>query len=132
MSRIEILKTYKLYIGGQFPRTESGRFYPLLDKKKNVIADICLGSRKDFRNAVVAARGAFNPWSGRTAYNRAQILYRIAEMLEKRKSEFIEEIILQGGNKAAAEKEVVLSIDRLVYYAGWCDKFQQIFSSVNP
>jgi acyl-CoA reductase-like NAD-dependent aldehyde dehydrogenase len=132
MSRIEILKTYKLYIGGQFPRTESGRYYPLLDKKKNVIADVCLGSRKDFRNAVVSARGAFNSWGGRTAYNRSQILYRIAEMLEKRKLEFIEEIILQGGNKADAKKEVELSIDRLVYYAGWCDKFQQIFSSVNP
>ncbi len=132
MARIEILKTYKLYIGGQFPRTESGRYYPLLDKKKNVIADICLGSRKDFRNAVVSARGAFNSWSGRTAYNRSQILYRIAEMLEKRKAEFIDEIILQGGNKSAAEKEVELSVDRLVYYAGWCDKFQQIFSSVNP
>lgn len=132
MARIEILKTYKLYIGGQFPRTESGRYYPLLDKRKNVIADICLGSRKDFRNAVVSARGAFNSWSGRTAYNRSQILYRIAEMLEKRKTEFIEEIILQGGNKSNAQKEVELSIDRLVYYAGWCDKFQQIFSSVNP
>lgn len=132
MSRIEILKTYKLYIGGQFPRTESGRYYPLLDKKKNVIADICLGSRKDFRNAVVAARGAFGSWSGRTAFNRSQILYRIAEMLETRKSQFVEELMQQGSVKSAAEKEVELSVDRFVYYAGWCDKFQQIFSSVNP
>ncbi len=130
--RIEILKTYKLYIGGQFPRTESGRYYPLLDKKKNVIADICLGSRKDFRNAVVAARGAFAGWSGRSAFNRSQILYRIAEMLETRKSQFIEEMLQQGSTKANAENEVYAAIDRLVYYAGWCDKFQQIFSSVNP
>jgi acyl-CoA reductase-like NAD-dependent aldehyde dehydrogenase len=132
MTRIEILKTYKLYIGGQFPRTESGRYYPLLDKKKNVIADICLGSRKDFRNAVVAARGAFGSWSGRSAFNRSQILYRIAEMLETRKAQFIEEMIQQGFTKANASTEVELSVDRLVYYAGWCDKFQQIFSSVNP
>ncbi len=132
MSRIEILKTYKLYIGGQFPRTESGRYYPLLDKKKNVIADICLASRKDFRNAVVAARGAFAGWSGRSAFNRSQILYRIAEILEGRKAQFVEEMILQGKTKADAEKEVSLSVDRLVYYAGWCDKYQQIFSSVNP
>jgi acyl-CoA reductase-like NAD-dependent aldehyde dehydrogenase len=132
MSRIEILKTYKLYIGGQFPRTESGRYYPLLDKKKNVIADICLGSRKDFRNAVVAARGAFAGWSGRSAFNRSQILYRIAEMLETRKSQFIEELIQQGATKTNAQVEVAAAVDRLVYYAGWCDKFQQVFSSVNP
>lgn len=132
MARIEILKTYKLYIGGQFPRTESGRYYALLDKKNKVIADICLGSRKDFRNAVTAARAAFGAWSGRTAYNRAQILYRIAEMLETRKAQFIVELIQQGSTKINAEKEVELAVDRLVYYAGWCDKFQQIFSSVNP
>lgn len=132
MSRIDVLKTYKLYIGGQFPRTESGRYYPLLDKKKNVIANICLSSRKDFRNAVVAARGAFGGWSGRTAYNRSQILYRIAEMLEGRKAQFLEELQLQGASKNAAEKEIAQSIDRLVYYAGWCDKYQQLFSTVNP
>jgi acyl-CoA reductase-like NAD-dependent aldehyde dehydrogenase len=132
MTRISVLKTYKLYIGGQFPRTESGRYYPLLDKKKNVIADICLASRKDFRNAVVSARGAFAGWSGRSAFNRSQILYRIAEILEGRKAQFVEELILQGETKSNAEKEISLSIDRLVYYAGWCDKYQQIFSSVNP
>jgi acyl-CoA reductase-like NAD-dependent aldehyde dehydrogenase len=132
MTRIEILKTYKLYIGGQFPRTESGRYYPLLDKKKNVIADICLGSRKDFRNAVVAARGSFAGWSNRSGFNRSQILYRIAEMLETRKAQFVEELIQQGATKANAEKEVVASVDRLVYYAGWCDKYQQVFSTVNP
>jgi acyl-CoA reductase-like NAD-dependent aldehyde dehydrogenase len=132
MSRIDVLKTYKLYIGGQFPRTESGRYYPLQDKKKKVIANICLSSRKDFRNAVVAARGAFGGWSGRTAYNRSQILYRIAEMLEGRKAQFLEELILQGASKNAAEKEITQSVDRLVYYAGWCDKYQQLFSTVNP
>ena len=132
MSRIEVLKTYKLYIGGQFPRTESGRYYPLLDKKKNVIANMCLSSRKDFRNAVVAARGAFGGWSGRNAYNRSQILYRVAEIMEARKSQFVDELIVQGATKSNAEKEVKLSIDRMVYYAGWCDKFTALYSSVNP
>jgi acyl-CoA reductase-like NAD-dependent aldehyde dehydrogenase len=132
MSRIEILKTYKIYIGGQFPRTESGRYYALTNKKNETIANVCLSSRKDFRNAVVAARGAFGGWSGRAAFNRGQILYRIAEILEGRKTQFIEELVLQGETKVAAEKEVTLSIDRLVYYAGWCDKYQQLFGSVNP
>lgn len=132
MSRIEILKTYKIYIGGQFPRTESGRYYSLKNKKGEVTANICLSSRKDFRNAVVAARGAFGGWSGRSAFNRGQILYRIAEMLEGRKEQFIAELVLQGATATAAKQEVELSIDRMVYYAGWCDKFQQIFSSVNP
>jgi len=132
MSRIEVLKTYKIYIGGQFPRTESGRYYPLLDKNKNIIANMCLSSRKDYRNAVIVARGAFGGWSGRAAFNRAQILYRIAEMLEGRKEQFINELVQQGSNKAQATKEVELSIDRTVYYAGWCDKYQQIFSAVNP
>ncbi|MDQ3048214.1 MAG: aldehyde dehydrogenase family protein [Bacteroidota bacterium] len=132
MSRLEIQKTYKIFIGGQFPRTESGRYYPLNNKKGDVIANICLSSRKDFRNAVVAARGAFGGWSGRSAFNRAQILYRIAEMLEGRKDQFVAELILQGSSGASAKQEVEMSIDRLVYYAGWCDKFQQIYSSVNP
>lgn len=132
MSRIEIQKTYKIYIGGQFPRTESGRFYPLRDKKGNVTANICLSSRKDFRNAVVAARAAFGGWSARAAFNRSQILYRIAEMLEGRKDQFVAELIAQGSTIASAKQEVELSIDRLVYYSGWCDKFQQISSSVNP
>lgn len=132
MSRIEILKTYKLYIGGQFPRTESGRYYPLLDKKKNVIANICLSSRKDFRNAVVAARSAQGGWSARNGYNRSQILYRIAEMMEARTAQFVEEMVLQGGSKSNAEKEVKAAIDRMVYYAGWCDKYSAINSTVNP
>lgn len=132
MERLNVLKTYKIYIGGQFPRTESGRYYDLKNKKKEIIANICLCSRKDFRNAVVAARGAFSGWSGRAAFNRSQILYRIAEMLEGRKAQFIEEMVLMGMTAKTAETEIKQSIDRLVYYAGWCDKFQQLFGSVNP
>lgn len=132
MERLEVQKTYKIYIGGQFPRTESGRYYQLHDKKKTPIANICLSSRKDFKNAVVAARGAFGSWSEKSAFNRSQILYRIAEMLEGRKVQLIDEIILQGSTKRQAENEVLTGIDRLIYYAGWCDKFSQVYSSVNP
>lgn len=131
MERIEVLKTYKIFIGGQFPRTESGRYYPL-KLKNNMIVNVSLSSRKDFRNAVVAARGAFSGWSGRAAFNRGQILYRIAEMLEGRKEQFLEELKQLGYTPAAAKKEIEMSIDRLVYYAGWCDKYQQMFSAVNP
>src|SRR5881394_1274142 len=130
--RLEVLKTYKIYIGGQFPRTESGRYYVPTNAAGKKLANVCLSSRKDFRDAVVSARGAFGGWSGRAAFNRSQILYRMAEMLEGRKAQFIEELIQQDATKAKAEKEVNLAIDRLIYYAGWCDKFQQLFSSVNP
>lgn len=132
MSRIEVLKTYKLYIGGQFPRTESGRYYTLMNAKKEVIANVSLSSRKDFRNAEVAARSAFAGWSGKTHFNRGQILYRVAEMLEGRKEQFVNELVQQGLTKKQAEIEVQLSVDRWVYYAGWCDKYQQMFSTVNP
>lgn len=132
MPRIEIQKTYKIFIGGQFPRTESGRYYPLKNKKGDVIANICLSSRKDFRNAEVAARNAFGGWSGKSAFNRSQILYRIAEIMEGRKEQFIAELVTQGTAAKSAKEEVELSIDRMVYYAGWCDKYQQLFSSVNP
>lgn len=132
MSRLEILKTYKIYIGGQFPRTESGRYYPLKNKNGDVLASICLSSRKDFRNAVVAARGAFGGWSAKSGLNRSQILYRMAEMLEGRSAQFISELVLQGSTQKSAEAEVNLAVDRLVYYAGWCDKYQQLFSTVNP
>ncbi len=132
MARLEVLKTYKIFIGGQFPRTESGRYYPLKNKKGEVIANICLSSRKDFRNAVVAARGASGGWAGRAAFNRAQILYRIAEIMEGRKEQFISELLLQGATIKSATEEVELSIDRMVYYAGWCDKYQALYSSVNP
>ena len=132
MSRIEVLKTYKIFIGGQFPRTESGRYYTPLDSKGKALANICLSSRKDVRNAVVAARKAFGPWSERSAFNRGQILYRIAEMLEGRQAQFVDELMRQGSSKVAAINEVNLSIDRIVYYAGWCDKYNQVVSSVNP
>jgi acyl-CoA reductase-like NAD-dependent aldehyde dehydrogenase len=132
MERIDVLKTYKLFIGGQFPRTESGRYYPLMNAKNEVMANICLGSRKDFRNAVVAARTAFGGWSERAAFNRSQIVYRIAEMLEGRKDQFVKELVQQGSKPKDADLEVTTSIDRLVYYAGWCDKYSQLFSSVNP
>lgn len=132
MSRIEVLKTYKIFIGGQFPRTESGRYYTPLDSKGKALANICLSSRKDVRNAVVAARKAIGPWSERAAFNRGQILYRIAEMLEGRHAQFVDELMRQGSSKVAATNEVNLSIDRIVYYAGWCDKYNQVLSSVNP
>lgn len=131
-NRIAVAKTYKIYIGGKFPRTESGRYFPLRDSKDNIIANICRGSRKDFRNAVVAARNAQPGWAKSSAYLRGQILYRIAEMLEGRRQQFIAEIIEQGATSRAAEKEVDASIDRLIYFAGWSDKYQQIFSAVNP
>lgn len=126
--RLNVLKTYKIYIGGKFPRTESGRYYQL-DKP---LVNMCRSSRKDFRNAVVAARGAASGWAARPAFNRAQILYRISEMLEGRKEQLIAELKDQGATAAAAKSEVDTSIDRLIYYAGWCDKYQQVFSSVNP
>ena len=132
MTRLEVLKTYKIYIGGQFPRTESGRYYVAKNKAGQQLANICLSSRKDFRDAELAARNAFGGWSAKAAFNRGQILYRIAEMLEGRKAQFIEELIKQDSTAAQAEKEVNSSIDRLIYYAGWCDKFQQLFGSVNP
>jgi acyl-CoA reductase-like NAD-dependent aldehyde dehydrogenase len=132
MSRIDILKTYKIFIAGKFSRTESGRYFDLKNDKGKLLANMCLSSRKDFRNSVVAARKVQKSWENSTSLNRGQILYRIAEMLEGRKSQFIEELMMTGLSKNHAKKEVEKSIDRLIYYAGWSDKFQQIFSSVNP
>ncbi|WP_457610618.1 aldehyde dehydrogenase family protein [Lutibacter sp.] len=132
MSRLDINKTYKLYIGGKFPRTESGRYYTINNSDGGLIANMCLASRKDFRNAVVIARKAQSSWANTTALNKGQILYRIAEILEGRKEQFITELIAQGETKKAAQKEVETAIDRLVYYAGWSDKYQQLFSAVNP
>jgi|TARA_B100001093_G_scaffold236912_1_gene226996 acyl-CoA reductase-like NAD-dependent aldehyde dehydrogenase len=132
MKRLEVLKTYKIYIGGKFPRTESGRFYKVLNKAKEPIANVCLSSRKDVRNAVQVARKAQGPWQERTAFNRGQVLYRIAEMLEGRRAQFVEELMLEDYTKKEAQTEVDNSIDRIVYYAGWCDKFNQVASSVNP
>ncbi len=131
MERIEVLKTYKLYIGGAFPRTESGRYY-VPKPAKEPLGNICLATRKDFRNAVVAARKAVCGWSARTAYNRSQILYRMAEMMEGRKAQFTEELVMQGSTKEEAAAETMAAIDRAIYYAGWCDKFTQITSTVNP
>lgn len=131
--RLEVRKTYKMFIGGQFPRTESGRFYPVYSAGGDVLlANASRGSRKDVRNAVVAARKAFHGWSGKTAYNRGQILYRMAEVCESRFRELQEELEKSGLKSAEAEREVAETIDRLVYYAGWADKYTQIFGSVNP
>ncbi|MCW9708149.1 aldehyde dehydrogenase family protein [Fodinibius salsisoli] len=130
--RIEVLKTYKTYIGGNFPRTESGRYYKVYDGDDQILANACQCSRKDVRDAVVAARDAFEGWSNRTAYNRGQILYRIAEMLESRKAQFIHELETIGYKSKQARSEVDASIDRLIYYAGWSDKYQQVFGSINP
>jgi acyl-CoA reductase-like NAD-dependent aldehyde dehydrogenase len=131
-SRLPVLKTYKIYIGGKFPRTESGRYYALQNARGEAIANICDSSRKDFRDAVVAARSAQASWGSRSAYNRGQILYRIAEMLEGRTSQFVEELSQFGVQASACMNEVHKTIDRWLYYAGWCDKYQQVFSSVNP
>jgi acyl-CoA reductase-like NAD-dependent aldehyde dehydrogenase len=132
MTRLNIQKTYKLFIGGKFPRTESGRFYSINDSKGELIANMCLSSRKDFRNAVVAARKAQSGWAEKTAFNRSQILYRLAEMLETRSKSFVDEMVLLGLSKRKVEKELEKSVDCLVYYAGWCDKYTALFSSVNP
>ncbi|MFZ0453558.1 MAG: aldehyde dehydrogenase family protein [Ignavibacteriaceae bacterium] len=132
MSRLNINKTYKLYIGGKFPRTESGRYYAVNNSNGELIANMCLASRKDFRNAVAAARKVQDSWANASALNKGQVLYRIAEMLEGRKEQFIAELVIQGETAESAKEEVEASIDRLVYYAGWSDKYQQFFSSVNP
>jgi len=131
-NRLNILKTYKMYIGGLFPRSESGRYYSAYNKEGHQLANMCQGSRKDFRDAMVAARKAFAGWSARYPFNRGQILYRIAEMLEGRRAQFIEELKIQDVPQQQAETEVDMAIDRLVYYSGWCDKYQQVFSAVNP
>ena len=130
--RLDVQKTYKLYIDGKFPRSESGRYFMLNDKSGNIIANICRGSKKDFRDAVVAARKAQEPWAKRSAYNKGQILYRIAETLEGRKAQFVESLTKQGSKPDDTENEVTAAIDRIVHYAGWSDKYQQIFSAVNP
>lgn len=130
--RLPVNKTYKLYIDGKFPRTESGRYYSLKDKNGNVIANICRSSRKDLRDCIVSNRKAQPDWAKKTAYNKGQILYRIAETLEGRKAQFIDAMMKQGLSTAAATSEINEAIDLLVYYAGWTDKYIQIFSSVNP
>ena len=132
MSRVDVRKTYKLYIGGQFPRSESGRSFPALGSEGEVLARVARGSRKDLRDAVRVARGAFDGWAGRTGYNRGQILYRIAETLEDRAGTFVEQLVDSGSTKREASVEVEASIDRMVWYAGWADKFPQIYGNLNP
>jgi acyl-CoA reductase-like NAD-dependent aldehyde dehydrogenase len=131
-SRIDVRKTYKLYINGEFPRSESGRTYPALDRDGDVIARVALASRKDLREAVWAARNAQPKWATKSGYNRGQILYRIAEMLEDRAGTFVEQLTIGGTGAAKARSEVARSIDRMVWYAGWSDKFAQVFGNLNP
>ncbi len=131
--RLAVRKTYKLFIGGAFPRSESGRSYPVTGAKGRFLANAALASRKDVRDAVVAARKAFPGWATRTPYNRGQILYRIAEMLEGRRAQFIAEISTTEGLSARkAEPYVDAAIDRWVWYAGWADKIPQVYGSANP
>jgi acyl-CoA reductase-like NAD-dependent aldehyde dehydrogenase len=131
--RIEVKKTYKLYIGGNFPRSESGRSYEILDSKGKFLANAAQGSRKDLRDAVVAARAATTGWANATAFNRGQILYRIAEVMEGRSAQFVAEIMaLEGVSKSLAAKQVDSAIDLWVWYAGWCDKISAIYGSTNP
>jgi acyl-CoA reductase-like NAD-dependent aldehyde dehydrogenase len=133
VSRIDVRKTYKLYIGGQFPRSESGRSYVVNDAKGRLLANAAQASRKDARDAVVAARAAFGGWSGRTAYNRAQVVYRIAEVLEGRREQFEAELRASEGVTAAKARTYVdAAIDRLVWYAGWADKITQVVGNANP
>lgn len=132
-NRIDVKKTYKLFINGAFPRTESGRTYEVKNAKGVFIANPCLASRKDLKEAVVAARAAQPGWNKATAYNKGQILYRLAEMLEGRRAQFVEEIVtVTGVSKAKAEKEVTDSVDRLVWYAGWTDKIPSLSGALNP
>jgi acyl-CoA reductase-like NAD-dependent aldehyde dehydrogenase len=131
--RIGVRKTYKLYIGGAFPRTESGRSYEVFDARGRLLANACRGTRKDIRDAVRAARKAQPGWAKRTGYNRSQILYRIAELMEGRRDQFIAEVAAAEGVSARrAAREVDAAIDRWVWYAGWADKFSQVIGSVNP
>jgi len=131
-TRLGIKKTYKLFIGGKFPRTESGRFIEFADSSGAFLANVSWGSKKDLRNAVVAARSAFKGWSASSAYLKGQILYRIAEVLDGRSGQFVDELVAQGLTVKAAEKEVTQAIDLLVHYAGWSDKYASLFSTVNP
>ncbi|ANZ37783.1 aldehyde dehydrogenase [Lentzea guizhouensis] len=131
--RISVAKTYKLYIGGAFPRSESGRSYPVTDSKGTFLANAAQGSRKDARDAVTAARKAFSSWSGATAYNRGQVLYRVAEVLEGRREQFISEVAASEGIAVKKAQSLVdTAIDRWVWYAGWTDKLAAVLGSSNP
>jgi len=131
--RIGVWKTYKLYIGGEFPRTESGRAYPVADARGRLLANASRGTRKDIRDAVRVARKAQPGWAAKTAYNRSQVLYRIAELMEGRREQFAAEVPdAEGVSRRRAERWVAAAIDRWVWYAGWADKFQQVIGTVNP
>lgn len=132
MSRLPITKTPKVYVGGAFIRSESARVFPLADAAGVFFANIPQCTRKDLRNAVEAAAKAGPGWAKRTAYNRGQILYRLGEMIEARRAELADTLVLFGAAKAAAAKEVEVTIDRLIYYAGWTDKYEQVLGNVNP
>jgi acyl-CoA reductase-like NAD-dependent aldehyde dehydrogenase len=131
--RVTVAKTYKLYIGGAFPRSESGRSYPVTDSKGGFLANAAQGSRKDARDAVAAARKAFPGWSGATAYNRGQVLYRVAEVLEGRREQFVTEVAASEGVPVKKAQSLVdTAIDRWVWYAGWTDKIAAVLGSSNP
>lgn len=131
--RLEVRKTYKLFIGGAFPRSESGRSYEVVSAGGDLLANAAMASRKDARDAVVAARAAAGGWSGATAYNRGQVLYRVAELLEGRAAQFAAEVAAAEGLSAgAARRSVVAAVDRWVWYAGWADKLAQVAGSSNP
>ncbi len=133
-TRLGVRKTYKLYIGGAFPRSESGRSYPVSSASGVFLANAALASRKDVRDAVVAARAAFPGWAGATAYNRGQILYRVAEMMEGRRAQFVDEVKAAegGGGGGSARLAVDAAIDRWVWYAGWADKIAAVYGNANP
>jgi len=128
--RLDVRKTYKLYIGGAFPRSESGRSYPVTDRRGEVLARAARASRKDLRDAVRAARAGWKGWAGATAYNRGQVLYRVAELMEGRREQFIGELTALGASKPG--REVDAAVDRWVWYAGWSDKVHHVIGTVNP
>ncbi len=132
MSRLPITKTPKVYVGGAFIRSESARTFPLKDAAGSFFANIPQCSRKDLRNAVEAAAKAGPGWAKRTPYNRGQIIYRLAEMLEARKADMADALLIGGASKSVAAREITATIDRLIYYAGWADKYEQVLGSVNP
>lgn len=133
MNRLDVRKTYKLFIGGKFPRSESGRSYEVVTAKGEFSANASHASRKDFRDAVVAARSAFAGWSGASAYNRGQVLYRVAELMEGRRDQFVAELrTMLGVSQKQAEAEVTAAIDSWVWHAGWTDKIDQVAGNMNP
>jgi acyl-CoA reductase-like NAD-dependent aldehyde dehydrogenase len=132
-NRVSVRKTYKLYVGGAFPRSESGRSYEVTDAKGRFLANAAQASRKDVRDAVVAARKAFAGWSSATAYNRGQVLYRVAEVMEGRRDQFVDQVVAgEGLTRRRANAAADAAIDRWVWYAGWTDKLSQVFGGANP